>query len=378
MHLASALANAQLLRESVYLRDYLGKLIEEVNAPIAVVGPDRVVRVVNKAMERLTDRSREEVLGRDFVSVLPEAERARLVPHVLCALEGRATGEIEIKLPRKGGRYARATFSTTPILSSDHEVEGVIAIGRDLTELHALQEQVIQSEKLATLGQLAAGVVHELNNPLTSIRAYSEHLIRKFERGGEAGDDVEKLRRILDGADRILRFTSDLTSYAHPATEEPALLSINEVIEQSLVFCEHVIRDAGVEVRREFGRNLAPIRGIKAQLHQVFINLVTNACHACENRHGRISIRTIDAGTDRLRVVLTDNGVGIAEEQIVAIFEPFYSTHQDGKGTGLGLSIVRRILDSHGAAIRVSSALGEGSTFEVTLPACASRPADPG
>jgi signal transduction histidine kinase len=270
-------------------------------------------------------------------------------------------------LPRANGGFARVAMNTASIVSADGEVEGVIAIGRDITEVRQLEEQIIQAEKLATLGQLAAGVVHELNNPLTSISVYSDYLLKKGERGTGEPSDLEKLRRIVQSAERILNFTRDLVAYARPSNEEPRLISIHDVLDQSVVFCEHVIAESGVRVVKKYAENVQPVYAVKGQLHQVFINLITNACHAMPMGAGHLTVET-EPVEERLMVRLADNGAGIPSDHLDRIFEPFFSTKGEGKGTGLGLSIVRNIVHQHGGSIQVKSELGGGTAFEIALP----------
>jgi PAS domain S-box-containing protein len=368
VQLAAALRNARLLRESNYLRDNLSKLLDHANAPIIVIGRDRDVRVVNRAFLALSGAVREDLLGRDFLQLLPETERARILPVFIRALRGEPTSNFEVRLPRQGGGHYRMGINTASILAADGEIEGVIAIGRDLTELRELEEQVLQAEKLATLGQLAAGVVHELNNPLTSISVYGEYMLRKGERAGYEPADLEKLRRIVESADRILKFTRDLVTYARPSTEEPAFVRIRDVLEQSLVFCEHVVSEANASVAKRYEDGEASVYAVKGQLHQVFINLITNACHALPGEDGEIVIGTHGDEDDHVRITVEDNGAGIPEEARERIFEPFFSTKGEGKGTGLGLSIVRNIVQQHGGSIRVRERDGGGTVFEIRLP----------
>lgn len=372
VQLGAALRNARLLRESNYLRDNLSKLLDHANAPIVVIGRDRDVRVVNRAFLSLTGSRRDDLLGRDFLSMLPETERARILPVFIRALRGEPTSNFEVRLPRADTGYYRMVINTASILSADGEIEGVIAIGRDMTELRELEEQMIQAEKLATLGQLAAGVVHELNNPLTSISVYAEYLLRKGERASNDAADLEKLRRIVDSADRILKFTRDLVTYARPSTEEPAFVPIRDVIQQSLVFCEHVVTDASAQVVTRFDDDEASVYAVKGQLHQVFINLITNACHALPDGDGELGLTTCIEADDQLLVTVEDNGCGIPEAQRQKVFEPFFSTKGEGKGTGLGLSIVRNIVQQHGGTIEVRGRDGGGTVFEIRLPGRAS------
>jgi signal transduction histidine kinase len=218
------------------------------------------------------------------------------------------------------------------------------------------------------LGQLAAGVVHELNNPLTSISVYGEHLLRKGAQSGSDPADLEKLRRIVESADRILKFTRDLVTYARPSTEDSSLVAIREVLEQSLSFCEHVVSDASARVVRRYEDADAVVHAVKGQLHQVFINLITNACHALPDSNGEIVLATFTSSDGLVHVRVEDNGHGIPAHQRDRIFEPFFSTKGEGKGTGLGLSIVRNIVQQHGGSIAVHERDGGGTAFEIRLP----------
>lgn len=236
------------------------------------------------------------------------------------------------------------------------------------SDLRILNSHMMQAEKLASLGQLAAGVVHELNNPLTSIVAYTDWLIRKQGPGGDP-DSLERLRRISESSTRILRFTRDLVAYARPSSEVPVQVGIHNVIEQALAFCEHVLAEHDAVVTRLFGDDLPPVRGMPEQLAQVFVNLFTNACHAMPATGGRLGIVTGLDPQGRIFVAVEDNGHGIAVEHVTAIFTPFFTTKGDGRGTGLGLSIVRNIMDNHSAEIRAERAPDGGARFVLTFPA---------
>jgi signal transduction histidine kinase len=238
----------------------------------------------------------------------------------------------------------------------------------DARDLRALNSHMVQAEKLASLGQIAAGVVHELNNPLTSIVAYTDWLIRKQGPAGDP-DSLERLRRIGESASRILRFTRDLVAYARPSSEVPVPVSVHTVIEQALAFCEHVLAQHGAHVERLFAEGVPPVRGMHEQLVQVFVNLFTNACHAMPPDGGRLDVRS-ELSADRLRlsVYVEDNGHGIAVEHLAQIFAPFFTTKVDGRGTGLGLSIVKNIMDNHGAEIRAERSDVGGARFVLVFP----------
>jgi signal transduction histidine kinase len=245
--------------------------------------------------------------------------------------------------------------------------------------LERLQAHMIQAEKLASLGQIVAGVVHELNNPLTSIIAYAEYLTRKAQGRlphADAEDDIERLRRIQEAAGRILRFSRDLVAYARPSNEIPGPVSLSEVVEKALVFCEHEF--AGIAVERDLPPALPAIRGVAGSLTQVFVNLFTNAAHAMSGG-GRLRLcAEIDLSARAVLLEVHDNGRGIEPEHLPLVFEPFFTTKSEGRGTGLGLSIVRGILDALGGTIAVDSVPGEGTTFTLTLPIAATGSIIPG
>lgn len=236
--------------------------------------------------------------------------------------------------------------------------------------LERLQARMVQAEKLASLGQIAAGVVHELNNPLTSILAYAESLVNKTRKrlpGADAEDDLERLRRIEEAAGRILKFSRDLVAYARPSAEVPAPLRLGDVVDKALAFCEHEFRN--VSIVREIPSALPAVRGVAGALTQVFVNLFTNAAHAMYETGGELRlVAEHDAEAGAVLFDVIDNGSGIDPQDLPRIFEPFFTTKTDGRGTGLGLSIVHGILDTHGGTIAARSTLGEGTVFTLTLP----------
>jgi signal transduction histidine kinase len=238
-------------------------------------------------------------------------------------------------------------------------------------EVVELEAQIIQTSKLASLGQIAAGIVHELNNPLTSIVAYSDFLYKKAERTGVDPADVERLARINEAAERILRFSRELIAYSRPTASVPAPVVIHDVIERALVFCDHVLSELRVEVVRQLG-DVELVRGVDGQLTQVFVNLFTNAAHAMREHGGHLTIKTEMSPNDSVYVTVTDEGHGIDTAHIDKIFEAFFTTKTDGTGSGLGLSIVWNIVTSHGGKIRAYPHAVKGTVFVLELPLAAS------
>jgi len=241
-----------------------------------------------------------------------------------------------------------------------------VFVGQDLTEVRDLQKQVIHTEKLATLGQVAAGVAHELNNPLTSITVYTNYLFKKLA-GAIDEADLAKLGRVRDAAERIQSFSRDLVTYARPSGEEPTLIRVEDLLERSLSFCEHLVAEYEADVSLDVAADLRAVYGIRGQLEQVCVNLLTNACHALPDEGGKISVTARPLGDDRIEIVFADTGCGIPAANLDRVFEPFFSTKDQGEGTGLGLSIVRNILDNHDGEISVKSEVNRGTTFTVVL-----------
>ncbi|PZR18555.1 MAG: histidine kinase [Archangium gephyra] len=361
-----AVRNAKLIDELTFMRKYLEELLENANALILVVDRDGKVVVFNNALVQLTGRSKAEVLGSDVDQLLGETDRLKLLRVFGAALKGQPVTGVETALIARNGQERRVTFSTSAVLSQSGEVEGVMAIGGDLTRTRELERRVIQAEKLASLGQLAASVVHEINNPMTAVSTYADALWRRAQMNPAADPaDVDKYKRIVDNSERVLRFTRDLVSYARPAHDKPEAIDLNAVVEKSIGFCDLIIQKHGIKLHRE----LSPVptfHAIRQNLVQVFVNLITNACHATPTG-GSITVRTSHRD-DQAIVSVTDTGLGMAPDTQARIFEPFFTTKPDGKGTGLGLSIVQGIVENHGGSISVSSEPGKGTTFTLKLP----------
>ena len=363
--LSVALRNFDLLGEARYYRDYLRKVIDVANALIVVIDRDGHIAVMNAAMQGFLGLG-ADVVGKPLAEPQRSGGEPRLGALLLDGLSGREHIDREVVIGRSDGAQHRALFNTSVLRASDGQIDGVIAIGQDVERMRSLERQVIQAEKLATLGQLAAGVVHELNNPLTSISVYGEYIVRQLEKG--LPGDLDRARKVVEGASRIQKLTKDLISYARPSGEwEQA--SVNDVVRTALVFCEHVLHRAEARVDTELAAELPLVRAIPTQLHQVLINLVTNACHALPTAGEQIRVRTSLVG-GMVQVEVIDTGVGIEVTDRPQIFDPFFTTKKDGKGTGLGLSIVKNIIEAHRGSIHVESTPGEGTCFRILLPAC--------
>jgi two-component system, NtrC family, sensor kinase len=369
-HLAIALRTLRLADDALGLRDYQSRLLENANA--LIVGIDRAWRITacNRALLELVGFARENVLGRDLRDFIAADQRNHLTSAFAAALHGQHHTAVTVALPTRKNGTVRTVWSIAPVGragATGGPIEAVVAIGQDMSQIEALQEQIVRAERLATLGELAAGVVHELNNPLTSITVYAEYLVRKLELQGAEPSDIEKLRRIGASAQRILRFSRDLVQYARPSGRDLEPIDLAAVVRQSVSICEHLVERGGVTLGIELDPELPVVRAISGQLEQVLINLITNAVHAVENG-GRVMVRAQADERARVWLEVADSGPGISEEDHERIFEPFFTTKPDGKGTGLGLPIVRNIVEQHHGEIQVSRSDLGGAAFRVILP----------
>jgi len=363
---ALGVRNLRSIEELTFLKTYLEDLIENANALIVVVNRDMEILVFNRALSRLTAYARDEALGEGLLTFVPSFEQDRTEQVLRRSLEGEPVTSFETRILLRGGGEAQVLFNTAPIAGSAGEVEGVIAIGQDLTALRALEERAEHYQRLAGFGRLAAGIVHELNNPLTSINSYAESLLNKYRHGGLEGPDVEKLRRIREAGERIQRFSRDLITYARPSADKVERVDLAALLEQAARMCEPALKEAAARVATRFEAT-PQVMGVKASLVQVFVNLVTNAAQALKDRGGTVTLGLASVG-DSVAATVADDGRGMTPEVKSRIFEPFFTTKPDGHGIGLGLSIVQGIVGRHAGTIGVESVPGEGTTFTVLLP----------
>jgi two-component system NtrC family sensor kinase len=226
-----------------------------------------------------------------------------------------------------------------------------------------LREQLMHADRLATIGQLAAGVAHELNEPLTNILGFAQLAGKSPELPAQAQRDIS---RIVDLALHAREVTKKLLLFARQTPFKKGRVNLNDIVEDGLYFFEARCEKAGIELVRSLAADLPEIVADPAQLNQALVNLTTNAVQAMP-QGGRLTIQT-RASEDDVFLVVEDTGAGMSEDTAKQIFVPFFTTKDVGEGTGLGLSVVHGIVTLHGGAISVESALGQGSRFEIRLP----------
>jgi two-component system NtrC family sensor kinase len=310
--------------------------------------------------------SREEAIGRTIFEILhrqPATVLRREFDEVF------ATGRLQIFQMESTATGELRTYrlSKIPMRLDDGPVTHVITVGEDVTEWRQANDRFSQAEKLAAIGTLAAGVMHEINNPLATIAACAEGLELTHE---DAPPDVaEGLRLIQSEVLRCKGIVDSLLDFSRPKASDKSLVDVNAAVERTLFLLKHHTRFKKLTVRVELDRSLgAVVRANEEQLVQVFMSLLLNAMDAM-NEQGTVALRT-KWGEDARSVVaeVVDQGEGIRRADLPKIFEPFYTTKPPGRGTGLGLSICYAIVAEHGGRIEVDSAPGEGSVFRIVLP----------
>jgi signal transduction histidine kinase len=235
-------------------------------------------------------------------------------------------------------------------------------------ESRRLLDQIRHVQKLATIGQLAASITHELNHPLTTISVYADLLLRRAEDAGRDEWETVRLSRIAAAAARMHSFTRDLINYSRPSQKERAYEDVRVLIDRSLSICDPVLARTGASVTVEVDDDVGAIFCIGSQIEQILVNLVANAAHAVKTDEGSIRI-AVSKVAPNVRIAVEDNGPGVPEQHRHAVFDAFFSTKAPGSGTGLGLSIVHRIVEEHGGSIRVDDSSLGGAAFEILLPA---------
>jgi len=262
-------------------------------------------------------------------------------------------------------RFAR------PLYKPDGTRLGWLEVYRDITGQRLIQSKLMQTEKMAALGQLVSGIAHELNNPLTSIQGYAQLLLSRRSGPERMGDAL----RISQEAERAGRIVKNLLLFSRETKAERRAVQLNEVIERTLALRAYELKLQNIEVELSLDPGLPRTLADAAQLQQVVLNLIVNAEQAIvagrgeEARNGRILIRTRRLAGDRLAMEVSDDGPGIPPEIAPRIFDPFFTTKPPGVGTGLGLSIVYGIVQEHGGEVTVDSLPGRGATLTVELPA---------
>lgn len=321
---------------------------------------------VSSRVTELLGYTQDELLGQRLGERTRPEDRPAILELYEQLLTGRRRhGTIEYQTMTKQGQWRLFRASASPLFDAQGKIAGVVASARDVTELKRLEQQVLQTEKLAAMGQMIAGVAHELNNPLTAILGVSDLLRERVE------DDSS--RRQLDlvhqQARRAAHIVQNLLAYSRPPTLNKTLLNLADLAERTVRLQEYSLRSGKITVQFEHGDGLALVEGDPNQLTQVLLNLLINAEQAIRSVRERGVIRVRVAESQGIVTLLVeDDGPGIAPEAMPKIFDPFFTTKRPGRGTGLGLSICLAVVKEHGGKMEAENRAEGGARFTVHLP----------
>lgn len=341
----------------------LGRILN--HSPDLIVTTDVEGRIAefNRGAERLLGFRKSEVMSRRVTMLLEEKSDHTLVEQTLA--QGSLASRV-VRMGRRDGTAVDMEVHLCVLKDECGDTTGTLWIGRDVTELRNTQLQLLQSEKLSTIGEVISGVAHELNNPLSGVLGFSQLLMARHPQGPLS----RELERINESAQRCHKIVKNLLSFARAQKPERKYLGVNGIIEKTLELRRYQLRVNDIEVVRELEHDLPRTMLDFHHIQQVLLNLINNAQHAITavpDRAGELRVRTLRTG-GWIRIEVADNGIGMKADIKDKIFDPFFTTKSEGEGTGLGLSISYGIVREHGGRISVESQEGEGSTFVIELP----------
>lgn len=363
---ALALENAYLYNQANQralelerLKDYSENIIESLTVGVAVLDQKGIIIGWNRILEKTFGKRKDEVIGRNLIDVLGRKNFQALFPSD--TQQGfRLLSEITLKIPAGGEKIF--DIAKTPLLDNRMKPYGTVIVFEDITEKISLQQQLLTSEKLASIGLLSAGVAHEINTPLTGISSYVQILQKKLNDSQHA----QILEKIESQTERVARIIKNLLNFARsPSDTSFYPVNLKESLEEIISLIDYKLKTLNIKL----ALRLTPIPPIWAQgerLQQVFINIILNAIDAMP-RGGTLKI-DLSPQNNRAVIKIEDTGTGIKPQHLPHIFDPFFTTKGIGKGTGLGLSISYAIIKEHEGNLSVESEVGKGSLFTIHIP----------
>ncbi len=348
-------------------------LFHAIQDPVLLTTPEGTIIEVNRATLQAAEKSREEIIGKGICQIIHGGRW----PHIECPLEAflltRQAKSEDTRLPGLGGEYH---LIITPLVDEHGEIHAVLLQARKLSREESLRVESIRTAQLAAIGELAAGVAHEVNNPINGIINFAQLLLDDAEKDSL---QAELSARIVSEGERIANIIDSLLSFARENQNELSAVDIREVINECLSLVDHQLRKEGIKVELEFSCDACLVIGNFMQLQQVVFNAINNSRYALNERYPNaspekkiiISCREMqeEGENKKIRTVIRDLGTGIPQGILNKLFEPFFTTKPKGKGTGLGMSISFGIVQKHGGTLSVDSVLHKYTNIIVDLPA---------
>lgn len=376
-YVAVAIDNSLLYRSEMEKADELARLkefseniVESVNVGILVVDFDGRITTWNSALEEIFGIARERALRRNIDDIF-DRDLIETIQNVIGQEDWsiRDTRHIyKYSASTEEGRPLTLNLSLAPFEAAHGVITGTLVVIENVTERAQLEQQLLEREKLSSIGLLAAGVAHEVNTPLAGISSYAQMLLHQTSDNDPKRNLLEKIHVQTVRASGIV---NNLLNFSRTGDAQFREIDINRVLDDTLQLLEPQLRNAKFELTRKFGDQLQTAYGSASKLQQVFMNLILNARDAMPNG-GRLTIHT-RAVDSSLVIDFRDTGVGIAPENIARIYDPFFTTKEVGQGTGLGLALSYGIIQEHNGRIFVESRPGEGAHFTIKLPTAFSR-----
>ena len=364
--------------------EHLRKVFVAADDAIMTTDMENKITLWSESSEKLFGYSKEDIVGRPVYTLLASEADSDLLAYMRREPFSESRWEGEIAYRRKGGTLFDGWCVTTGLRDESGEELGHLSIVRNVTEKKQMQMQLIQADKMASLGELAAGVAHEINNPLSGILSNAEFLQEEIP--SDDHERQEEIGEIIRNSERIKTIVRDLLNFSRQkGSEEISVFSLLDVVESSLNLTGHQIELDHIKIIKEIDASLHPLRASYNQIEQVLINLLTNARHALnekypdrnENKAMRLRAHeVVIEGKPFVHFELIDQGVGIPEADLDKVCMPFFTTKQPGKGTGLGLSISYNIIQHYGGHMRFESRKGEYTTAIIELPVYEEEPKD--
>jgi two-component system, NtrC family, sensor kinase len=366
-YVAIAIENARLYQnleqkalQIERLKDFSENIVESLRIGVLTVDLEDRVESWNPQLENLLEIPRNEALRRPYDEVLPRDLAGEIAAH---AESEHVSGIYRFHLNTRSNRHLVLNASIAPLLAKNGARLGRLILLDDITQRVRLEDQMVQTEKLTSLGLLAAGVAHEVNTPLAVISNYIQMLAKQIPPDDPRQKTIE---RIVKQTFRASEIVNNLLNFSRTGGSDPVEVDLNSVLEETLTLVQHPFKTAQVNVVKNYQERLPVILGSTTRLQQVFLNLFMNARDAMPGG-GMLEVRT-GSRNGSVEVEVTDTGAGISEEHLHRIFDPFFTTKSTGRGTGLGLSVSYGIIKEHAGKVDVRSTPGKGTSFRLEFP----------